>query len=415
MISKKKAVLGAIVLVFFTSISTFTVSNIIQIPLKEKVLVSRNELDKLMDVYKSQSKVVTLERYIKENYISDIDNKTLEDGQLKGMFESIGDPYSVYMDKEEFDSFMEHTKGTFGGIGVVVSLGEDNRLRVEKTIKGGPSESVGIKRGDKIVKVDGKEYKVQDYSNVILMREAIIKALKGKPGTKVEVTLLRTDENKKEVEIEKNIKREEIRNETVESKVIDGDVGYISISSFDEITADDFKKELKSLESKNIKGLVIDLRYNPGGILTVSTDIADELMGKGTIVYTEDKNKERKYIKSDKNKLGLPLAIVVNGDSASASEVLSGAIQDTKDGIIVGTKTFGKGIVQTIKPLPDGGGLKLTISEYFTPSGRTIHKKGVVPDVIVELPEDIEEIGPEYLEEDTQLKKAIEIVKSKIK
>ncbi len=415
MISKKKAVVGAIILVIITSLSTFTLSNVIQIPLREKVLVNRSELDKLMDVYENQSKVVTLEKYIKENYISDIDNKTLEDGQLKGMFESIGDPYSVYMDKEEFDSFMEHTKGSFGGIGVVVSLGEDNRLKVEKTVKGGPSEGIGIKRGDKIVKVDGKEYKVQDYSNVLLMREAIIKALKGQPGTKVNVTLLRTDENNEEVEVEKTIKREEIRVETVDSQVIDGDVGYISIESFDEITTDDFKKALKSLESKNIKGLVIDLRYNPGGILTVSTDIADELMGKGTIVYTEDRNKERKYIKSDKNKLDLPLAIIVNGDSASASEVLSGAIQDSKEGTIVGTTTFGKGIVQTIKPLSDGSGLKLTISEYFTPNGRTIHKKGVVPDVVVELPEDIEEIGPENLKEDSQLKKALEIVKSKIK
>lgn len=415
MISKRKAFWGAIVLVFLTSISTFAVSNTIQIPIKEKVIVNRRELDKLMDVYRSQSKAVTLEKYIEENYIADVDKKALEDGQLKGMFESIGDPYSEYMDKEEFDDFMEHTKGTFGGIGVVVSLGEDNRLKVERTIKGGPSEEVGIKRGDKIVKVDGKEYKAQDFSNVILMREAIIKALKGEAGTKVDVTLIRTDENKKEIVIEKQIKRENIRTETVESKVIDEDVGYISISSFDEITTDDFKKELKSLKSKDIKGLVIDLRYNPGGILTVSTDIADELMGKGTIVYTEDKNKNRKYIKSDKNKLGLPLAIVVNGDSASASEVLSGAIQDAKEGVIVGTKTFGKGIVQTIKPLSDGSGLKLTISEYFTPSGRTIHKKGVVPDVIVELPEDVQQIGPEHLEEDTQLKKALEIVKSKIK
>lgn len=415
MISKKKAFFGAIMIMLASSATTFTVSNIVPIPISEKVLVNKRKFDNVMDVYERQSKAVVLEEYIKNNSIYDVDDKALEDGQLKGLFEAIGDPYSVYMDKEEFSSFLEHTKGSFGGIGVVVSLGEDNKLRVERTIKGGPSEDIGIKRGDKIIKVDGKEYKVQDYSNVILMREAIIKALKGKPGTKVDVTLLRTDENNKEIEIEKSIKREEIRVETVESQVIDGDIGYISIASFDEKTYDDFKKELKTLNSKNIKGLVIDLRYNPGGILTVSTDIADELMGKGTIVYTEDKNKERKYIKSDKNKLGLPLAILVNGDSASASEVVSGAIQDSKEGTIVGTTTFGKGIVQTIKPLPDGDGLKLTISEYFTPNGRTIHQKGVVPDVIVELPDDVEDIGPNYLPKDTQLKKAIEIVKSKIK
>ena len=248
-----------------------------------------------------------------------------------------------------------------------------------------------------------------------LMREDIVKSLRGKPGTKVDVTLLRENKEGKDEFIDKNIKREEIRNETVESHMLDGDVGYISIGSFDEITADDFKKELKSLKSKDMKGLVIDLRFNPGGVLDVSTDIADELMGKGTIVYTEDKNKKRSYIKSDKDKLGLPLAILVNGESASASEVVSGAIQDSGDGVIVGTNTFGKGIVQTVKPLSDGTGVKLTISEYFTPKGRTIHKKGVKPDVIVELPDDVEEIGPEHIDEDTQLKKALEIVKEKIK
>lgn len=415
MISRKKATIGAIIIIVLTSMSTFAISNIIQVPLKEKVIVNKTKYNELQEVYNSQSKAVALEKYIDENYINDVDKKKLEDGQLRGMFEAIGDPYSVYMDKEEFNSFVEHTQGTFGGIGVVVSLGEDNRLTVERTIKGGPSEGVGIKRGDKIIKVDGKEFKALDYSNPILMREDIIKALKGEAGTKVDVTVLRLDENKKEQMIDKNIKREIIRNETVVSEVIDGNIGYMSIESFDEITADDFKKQLTSLKKKNIEGLVIDLRFNPGGILDVSTDIADELMGKGTIVYTEDKNKDRKYIKSDKNKLGLPLAIIVNGESASASEVVSGAIQDSKDGTIIGTKTFGKGIVQTVKPLSDGTGVKLTISEYFTPKGRTIHEKGVVPDVIVELPEDIEQIGPENIKEDTQLKKALEIVKEKTK
>ena len=416
MISKKKASIGAIIIVLVTSVSTLTVSNIVQIPLNQKVLVNRGKFDEMKNVYESQSKAVALEEYINQNYIEDIDKQKLEDGQLKGLFEAIGDPYSTYMNEEEFASFAEHTKGTFGGIGVVVSLDEDdNRLTVERTVKGGPSEGIGIKRGDKIIKVDDKEYKPQDYSNVIQMREDIVKALRGKPGTKVKVTLLRKDEHNKEEFIDKEVKREEIRNETVESQILDDNIGYISIDSFDEITADDFKKELESLKKQNIKGLVMDLRFNPGGVLDVSAKIADEFMGKGTIVYTEDKQKERNYIKSDKNKLGLPLAVLVNGESASASEVVSGALQDSGDGVIVGTKTFGKGIVQTVKPLSDGTGLKLTISEYFTPKGRTIHNKGVKPDVEVELPDDVEQIGPEHLDEDTQLKKALEIVKEKLK
>lgn len=416
MISKKKATIGAIIIVLVTSVSTFTVSNIVQIPLNQKVVVNKSKFDEMMDVYESQSKAVALEEFINQNYIEDVDKQKLEDGQLKGLFEAIEDPYSTYMNQEEFASFAEHTKGTFGGIGVVVSLDEDdNRLTVERTVKEGPSEGIGIKRGDKIIKVDDKEYKPQDYNNAILMREDIVKALRGKPGTKVKVTLLRKGENEKEEFIDKEVKREEIRNETVESQILDDNIGYISIDSFDEITADDFKKELAGLKKQNIKGLVLDLRFNPGGVLDVSADIADEFMGEGTIVYTEDKQKKRNYIKSDKNKLGLPLAVLVNGESASASEVVSGALQDSGDAVIVGTKTFGKGIVQTVKPLSDGSGVKLTISEYFTPKGRTIHDKGVEPDVVVELPEDIEQIGPENLEEDTQLKKALEIVKEKLK
>lgn len=416
MISKKKATVAGILLVIVSSVSTFLVSNIIQIPINQKVLVSKSKYKELVDVYKNQSKAIALEEYISTNYIEDVDKQKLEDGQLRGLFEAIEDPYSVYMNKEEFTDFVEHTKGTFGGIGVVVSLDEeDNRLTVERTIKGGPSESLGIKRGDKIIKVDEKEYKPQDYSNVVMMREDIVKALRGKPGTKVKITLLRVGNDKKEEMIEKEVKREEIRNETVESQMLSEDIGYISIDSFDEITADDFKKQLEELKKQNLKGLVLDLRFNPGGILDVSADIANEFMGKGTIVYTEDRNKKRNYIKADSKKLGLPLAILVNGESASASEVVSGAIQDSGDGVIVGTKTFGKGIVQTVKPLSDGSGVKLTISEYFTPKGRTIHKKGVEPDVVIELPKDVEQIGPEHLDEDTQLKKAVEIVKNKIK
>ena len=415
MISKKRALQRAVILIILTSISTFVVSNLVQLPLGGKVIVSKSRYSSLKNVYDRQAKAIALEEYIDQNYINDVDRTKLEEGQLKGMFEAIDDPYSVYMDKEEFSSFMEHTKGTFGGIGVVVSLSEDNRLTVEKTIKGGPSEAAGIKRGDKIVKVDGKEYNATDYSNVMLMREDIVKSLRGEPGTDVSLTLLRLDEEKKEQLIDKDIKREKIRNETVESSVLEDNIGYISIGSFDEITADDFKKQLKNLESKNIEGLVIDLRFNPGGILDVSAEIADTLMGKGTIVYTEDKMKKRNYLKSDSGKIDIPLAILVNGESASASEVVSGAIQDTKEGTIVGTKTFGKGIVQTVKPLSDGSGVKLTVSEYFTPSGRSIHKKGVIPDVVVELPEDIEQIGPENIEQDTQLKKAVEVLKDKIK
>ncbi|KNF09162.1 carboxy-terminal-processing protease CtpA [Gottschalkia purinilytica] len=410
MISKRKATVGAIVLVIITSLSTFAVSNIIQIPMGQKVIVERSQYNDLVRSYNRYSKVSALESFIEDNYLENVKEKDLEDGQLKGLFQSLGDPYSIYMNKEEFQRFMEDTQGVFGGVGLVVTLGKDNNVTVVEPMKGAPGERAGIKKGDKIVRINGKE--VKEFKGDKL-NEAT-KLMKGEPGTKVKIKILRQNENGNPEYLDKEITREEVRTETVESKMLENKIGYIRISSFDELTYDDFKKELKSLQKDGMKALVLDIRYNPGGILDISTKIADELMGKGTIVYTETKDKKREYTKSNGKKLDLPLALLVNDHSASASEILAGAIQDTKTGVIIGTKTFGKGIVQRVKKLPDGSGFKLTVSEYFTPKGRSIHKKGVKPDIVVELPKGVEQIGPEKIQDDTQLQKSIEVLKEKL-
>ncbi len=407
MISKKKAAIGAILIVLITSISTFVVSNMIQISVKEKIVITKNEYNDLTRAYRKYSKNMLLEDIVKEYYLRDVDDETLLEGQLRGLFASMGDPYSVYMPKDEFKSFMEHTMGVFGGIGIYVGAGEDNLITVVSPIEDTPGERAGIKPGDKIIKVEGKEFTADK------MDEAV-KLMKGEPGTDVTITIRRDIEGKPEI-LEKTITREEIRVKSIKASMMDNDIGYIRVTSFDEQTYKDFVANLKALQSKNIKGLVIDLRNNPGGLLDISAKIADELMGEGTIVYTETKQKEREYLKSDKKMLGLPLVVLVNEGSASASEVLSGAVQDTKVGTIVGTKTFGKGIVQRIKELSDGSGFKITVSEYFTPNGRNIQGIGITPDVIVEIPDDVEIIGVENLEQDTQLLKAIEIIKDKIK
>jgi len=407
MISKKKAVIVAIILVIITSISTFVVSNMIQIPIKDKVIITKNEYDNLLKISKRYSKNMLLEDIIKDYYLGDVDDETLLEGQLKGLFASLGDPYSVYMSKDEFSDFMEATMGVFGGIGIYVAAGEDNLITVVSPIEDTPGERAGIKPGDKIIKVDGKEFTADK------MDEAV-KLMKGEPGTEVVITIRREVNGKTEI-FDKTIVREEIRVKSVKAAMMEDGIGYIRITSFDELTYEDFASNLKDLQKKGMKGLVIDLRNNPGGLLDVSAKIADELMGEGTIVYTETKQKEREYLKSDKKMLGLPLVILVNEGSASASEVLSGAIQDTKVGTIVGTTTFGKGIVQRIKELSDGSGFKITVSEYFTPNGRNIQGIGITPDVVVEIPEGVEVIGVENLKEDTQLQKAIEIIKDKIK
>ncbi|KGG80242.1 peptidase S41 [Caloranaerobacter azorensis H53214] len=406
--TKRKAFYGAIVIIIISSLFTFFISNMIQITVKDKVVITKDYYEDLVSTYEKYSKIMALENFIKENYLKDVDEEDLLNGELKGMFEALGDPYSVYMTKEEFADFMEHTKGTYHGIGVIVTPGEDNLITVVSPIEDTPGERAGIKTGDKIIKVDGKEFTADKMDDAV-------KLMKGKPGTSVNITILRTDKYGNNKFIDLNITREEIRLKTVKSKMLENKIGYIRIVSFDELTYEDFKKHLNKLKKDGMKGLIIDLRNNPGGLLSECAQIADELMGKGVIVYTETKNKEREYIRSDSKKLGLPLVLLVNGGSASASEILAGAIKDTKTGILIGTKTFGKGIVQRIKPLSDGSGFKLTVSEYFTPNGTNIHGIGITPDVIVELPEDVHRIGVDNIKQDIQLKKAIEIIKSKIK
>ncbi|MBV1817048.1 S41 family peptidase [Anaerosalibacter bizertensis] len=403
--SKKKATTFTIILVLVTNIATFTISNLVPIPLNKKVIIPKNEYEELSSVYKKYSKVMTIEESIKKNFLKDVKDEKLMDGQLKGMVESLEDPYSTYMTKAEFDDFMEHTKGIYGGIGVIVSPGEDNLITVVSPIEDTPGEKAGLKTGDKIIKIDGKEFTADKM-------DAAVKLMKGKPGTDVVLTILRKDKDKKAENLELKIKREEIRLKSVKAQMLEDKIGYIKITSFDDLTYKDFKKEFETLEKDEAKGIILDLRNNPGGLLDVCADIADEFLGEGTIVYTEDKNGEREYLNSDKGKTDLPLVVLVNEGSASASEILAGAIKDTDRGVLVGTKTFGKGIVQRIIKLPDGSGYKLTVSEYFTPNGTNIHGIGIKPNVEVKLPEDIDIIGPENLNKDIQLKKAIEIMEN---
>lgn len=403
--SKKKATTFTIILVLVTNIATFTISNLLPIPLNKKVIIPKNEYEELSAVYKKYSKAMTIEESIKKNFLKDVKDEKLMDGQLKGMLESLEDPYSTYMTKAEFNDFMEHTKGVYGGIGVIVSPGEDNLITVVSPIEDTPGEKAGLKTGDKIIKVDGKEFTADKM-------DAAVKLMKGKPGTDVNLTILRKDKDKKAENLELKIKREEIRLKSVKAQMLEDKIGYIKITSFDDLTYKDFKKEFEVLEKDEAKGIILDLRNNPGGLLDVCADIADEFLGEGTIVYTEDKNGEREYLNSDKGKTDLPLVVLVNEGSASASEILAGAIKDTDRGVLVGTKTFGKGIVQRIIKLPDGSGYKMTVSEYFTPKGTNIHGIGIKPNVEVKLPEDVDIIGPENSNKDIQLKKAIEIMEN---
>ena len=406
--SKKKVISLMVVLLLITNIITFGLTNLMSVTFNNKAYIPKAEYNQLKSIYNNFSKVIAVENYVKDNYLRDVDESKLIEGQLKGLLQSLEDPYSTYMTKDEFDSLLQQTSGTFGGIGVVVTPGDDNLITVVSPIEDTPGERAGIKSGDKIIGVDGVEFLAENMDKAV-------KVMKGEPKTKVVLTIMRKDKDGKNEVFDIDIIREMIRLVTVKSSIIDDNIGYIKLTSFDDLTYKDFKTELDKLGKKKIKGLIIDLRNNPGGLLDRCAQVADELLGAGDIVYTETKDGKREYLKSGKSMVDYPLVLLVNGGSASASEILAGAIKDHKRGTLIGTTTFGKGVVQRIKDLDDGSGLKLTISEYFTPNGINIHGIGIEPDIIIELDEGVEEIGVGNIKEDNQLRRAIEEIKSNIK
>ncbi len=360
MISKKKALLIAIVLVVLTALTTSTVT----LALGDKVMIGRDTYEQ----YKKYNKLLALESVIKEDYYKKPNDESLVDGAIKGLFAGTEDRYSTYYTKEEMNRLMEENEGSYVGVGMYIGSSEEGELTVIP-MDGSPAQKGGIKEGDILVKVSGKLVSAKNSDEAVSL-------IKGKEGTTVNLVVKRDGKEK-----EFKIKREEIVDHTIEGKVVDDNLGYIKIKQFINTTYDDFDKELNKLKKKNIKGLVIDLRSNPGGNLEIVGEVADALIGEGTILYTKDNKGNTEYIKSDKRKLGLPIVVLTNGESASASEILTAAIIDNKAGISVGTKTFGKGLVQSVKGLKDGTGYKLTTAQYFTPNGDYINEKGIKPTI----------------------------------
>lgn len=404
----KRNTMFVIILLILTNIITFGLTNVVTLKFDNRVIISKGEYEQLYSSYMDYSKLSYVENIIKEDYLRDVDDDTLLNGQLKGLVQSLDDPYSQYLTVDEFQSLADQTSGVYGGVGIIVTPGEDNYITVVSPIEDTPGERAGLRTGDKIIAVDGVEYTAENM-------DAAVKVMKGEPNTNVVLTIMRRNNDGSMETKDVQITREIIRLVTVKSSILDDKIGYIKITSFDGITYEDFKADLNELENRNVEGLIIDLRNNPGGLLNICAEIADELLGEGDIVYTETKDGEREYLKSDKDMIDIPLVVLVNGGSASASEILAGAIRDHSRGELIGTTTFGKGVVQKIRQFDDGSGIKLTISEYFTPNGTNIHGVGIEPDIVVELPDDMEGIGVDYIDDDTQLLKAMEVLDSKIR
>lgn len=350
----------------------------------------------------TETKLSYLKKLIDETYLHDVKEKDLNEGIYKGYIEGLGDQYSAYYDKKETKELTESLDGSFSGIGAVMTQDASNGvITITRVYDDSPAKKAGIKAGDVLYRVEEKTVTGKDLDKVVSW-------IKGKKGTKVNLTLLRGTNSDK---IKVTATRDVINVETVKYKVLENQIGYISISEFDSVTGDQFAKALKQLQKKNIKGLVVDLRNNPGGSLTTVCDILDSILPKGLIVYTKDKNgKKEEYTSDEKHRLTLPMSVLVNGQSASASEIFAGAVQDYGKAEIVGTQTYGKGVVQNLFDLKDGTCVKLTTSEYFTPKGRNIDGKGITPDVKIEY-----KYNAKDPKADNQLDKAVSVVKDKIK
>ncbi|MDO4589106.1 MAG: S41 family peptidase [Fusobacterium sp.] len=314
---------------------------------------------------------------INENYVGEkqVDKKELMQGAIKGMIEALDDPHSNYFTKTELESFKEDIKGTYVGVGMVVQKRPNEALTVVSPIEDGPAFKAGVKPKDKIIAIDGESvYK--------LTSEESVKKLKGEPNTKVKVTVLR-DKAKEPKDIE--ITRAVVELKYVKQRMLDNNIGYLRLTQFGENVYPDVRKALEELQKNGMKGLIFDLRSNPGGALDQSIKIASMFLKEGKVVSVKSKDgNEQVSTREGKYYGDFPLVVLINGGSASASEIVSGAIKDNKRGILVGEKTFGKGSVQTLIPLPDGDGMKLTIAKYYTPSGICIHGIGIEPDVKVE-------------------------------
>lgn len=346
----------------------------------------------------TEKKLTTIEEVIEEYYYQDedIDTDAMIEGMYSGMVDALGDPYSVYYTAEEWNQLMQETEGIYYGIGAYISLDPATGLgKINGVIANTPAEEAGLRENDLIYLIDGESAQGLDLSE-------IVSRVKGEEGTIVHLTIYREGETDY---LEIDVERRKIESPTVNYEVYENGIGYIQITEFDDVTTDQFTEALAVIKGSKAKGLILDLRGNPGGSLPVVVDIARMILPKGLIVYTEDKYGARdEYTCDGGHELNMPLVVLVNGNSASASEILAGAIKDYGKGTLIGTTTFGKGIVQRVMPLSDGTALKLTISAYYTPNGNNIHGVGIEPDIVCEFD------GEAYYEEDVdnQLQRAIQ-------
>ena len=352
------------------------------------------------------SKINELNAYINTYYYDDVDTADLQDGLYKGLFEGLGDKYSVYYNAKDYEAMQVSVTGQYYGIGAGLSQDKDTMVvTVNKIYEGTPSEEAGLLKDDVIISVD-------DTDATSLELTELVRQIRGEEGTTVHLEVYRPSTGES---LSFDVERRDITLPSVSHKMLQDRIGYIYINSFESETATQFEEAVSDLEKQGMEALVLDVRYNPGGLVTSVVKILDDILPEGVVVYTEDKNGDRQnYTSSGDTHLDYPMAVLINGDSASAAEILAGAIKDYEYGTLIGTTTYGKGIFQTNFPLEDGDAVKLTTAKYFTPNGNYIHGVGIEPDIELEY-EYLDPEGEVYEEAyDNQIQKAIEILEGKL-
>ena len=355
---------------------------------------------------KTVKKIDELMSYIDLYYNDDYDEEDIRNAIYAGTLEGLGDPYSVYYTADEYKDMQINTSGNYYGIGAALSQdAKTKEVTISKVYEGTPAEEAGLKDGDQIIKVNDTESTSKELS-------ALVQEIRGEEGTTVHLQVYRASNNKT---FEIDVERKNVELPSITSKMLDGGIGYIQISEFQSKTDEQFKSALADLRKQGMKSLIVDVRSNPGGLINAASNILDQILPEGTVVYTEDKYGKREDYTSDSNCLDCPIAVLVNENSASASEIFAGAIKDYNYGTLIGTKTFGKGIVQTVFPLEDGDAVKITTAKYYTPKGNYIHGVGIEPDIELTYkysgPED-EAYDMKY---DNQVQKAIEVLNGEMK
>lgn len=364
------------------------------------------KVNSIYDDPEVEKKLEEINLYVDLFYYNEVDREKQEEALYDGIMQGLDDPYAGYYTPEEFEELQEDSSGEYVGIGAVLTQDTDKIISVVRPIKGSPAEEAGVLAEDIIVEVDGQAVDGQEL-------EIVVKWIRGENNTTAHIKVFRPSVQDY---VEMDIPRRVVQNLTVDSEMLDDQIGYIKVDQFNDNTDEEFAEQLDALCKQTAKGIIIDMRDNPGGLVTSAVNMCNSIMSEGVIVSTKDRDGRQTscYEADAKDSCDLPIVVLVNANSASSSEIFSGAMQDTGKATLVGVQTYGKGVVQSVIPLSDGSAIKLTVSKYYTPNENDIHTVGITPDIIVELPDGREQAVDLPREEDVQLDKAIEVLKEKM-